>query len=246
MDGTGGPPVSDSVVTVEDGRIRAAGPRASLMVPPEAEKIDGAGKFIVPGLIDVAQLAAQGGQAVVVRPGDSDALLEQARRDHRPIIADIFSLSDARRMTDRGATVLLHTIRDQPVTDSRFIAHLRDLRIVVAPMLTQEHDPAVLAVAKRNTSMMAEGGVLMAVGSRGDPYREMELLVEAGIPPSEVLVAATRHGAMALHLLDQAGTIEPGKRADLVILTANPAEDIRNLRKAERVMREGRWIEPPR
>jgi hypothetical protein len=46
MDGTGGPPISDSVVTIEGSRIRAVGNRASLLVPPEAEKIDGAGKFV--------------------------------------------------------------------------------------------------------------------------------------------------------------------------------------------------------
>ena len=76
--------------------------------------------------------------------------------------------------------------------------------------------------------------------------REMELLVEAGLTPADVLVAATRNGAAALDELDEAGTIEPGKRADLLLLSANPAEDIRNLRKTDRGMRGGLWIEPPR
>jgi imidazolonepropionase-like amidohydrolase len=74
----------------------------------------------------------------------------------------------------------------------------------------------------------------------------MDLLVEAGLSPADVLVAATRNGAAALHDHDQAGTIEPGKRADLLLLSANPAEDIRNLRKTDRGMRGGLWIEPPR
>jgi imidazolonepropionase-like amidohydrolase len=55
------------------------------------------------------------------------------------------------------------------------------------------------------------------------------------------LVAATRYGAAALHQLEGTGTLEPGKRADLLLLPANPAEDIRNLRKAARVMRDGQW-----
>jgi imidazolonepropionase-like amidohydrolase len=54
-------------------------------------------------------------------------------------------------------------------------------------------------------------------------------------------VAATRNGAAALHEVDEAGTIEPGKRADLLLLSANPAEDIRNLRKIVRTMRDGQW-----
>jgi imidazolonepropionase-like amidohydrolase len=78
--------------------------------------------------------------------------------------------------------------------------------------------------------------VPIAVGSGSDPYREMELLVEAGLSPSDVLVAATRNGAAALHELDEVGTIEPGKRADLLLLSANPAEDIRNLRRVVRVI----------
>ena len=76
--------------------------------------------------------------------------------------------------------------------------------------------------------------------------REMELLVEAGLTPADVLVAATRNGAAALDELDEAGTIEPGKRADLLLLSANPAEDIRNLRKTDRGMRAGQWIERAR
>ena len=242
LDGTGGPPISDSVVTIENGRIRAAGARASLLVPPEAEKIDGAGRFIVPGLIDVAQSASLSGGVRVVRPGEADAVLDQARQDHRPLLAEVSSLREARTMVDRGATGFLHMIRDQEVTDAALVARLRDLRIVFVPMLATESRPAELALAKRNTRRLADGGVLMAMGSGGDPYREMELMVEAGLTPSEVLVASTQHGARALATLDQAGTLEPGKRADLMLLSANPAEDIRNVRKIDRVMRGGVWI----
>jgi imidazolonepropionase-like amidohydrolase len=79
------------------------------------------------------------------------------------------------------------------------------------------------------------------VGSGNDPYREMELLVEAGLSPADVLVDATRNGAGALHEVNDVGTIEPGKRADLLLLSANPMEDIRQLRKVDRVMRDGQW-----
>ena len=58
--------------------------------------------------------------------------------------------------------------------------------------------------------------------------REAEQLAAAGIPPLDVIVAATRNGAAALHDRD-AGTIQAGKRANLLLLSANPGEDIRNL-----------------
>src|ERR1017187_178528 len=137
-------------------------------------------------------------------------------------------------------------IRDTEAIDPAFIARLRDLRIVFVPMLAEERDPAKFALAKRNTKRLADGGVPIAVGSGGDMQREMDLMVEAGLSPADVLVAATRNGAAALHTLDQAGTIEPGKRADLLLLSANPAEDIRNLRKIDRSMRDGLWVERPK
>jgi imidazolonepropionase-like amidohydrolase len=244
IDGTGGPPISDSVVTIENGRIRAVGARVSLPVPAEAEKIDGAGKFVVPAPIDVLRRSAGAGSVgyTVVRPGDADSVLEQARRDRTPLFADIFSLRDARTMVDRGVTGFLHMIRDTEAIDPAFVARLRDLRIVFVPLLAEERNAAALALAKRNTKRLADGGVAIAVGSGSDTYREMDLLVEAGISPADVLVAATRNGAAALHVLDREGTVEPGKRSDLLVLSANPVEDIRNLRKVERVMRAGLWI----
>ncbi|HEY0783111.1 MAG TPA: amidohydrolase family protein, partial [Thermoanaerobaculia bacterium] len=72
-------------------------------------------------------------------------------------------------------------------------------------------------------------------------HQELALLAEAGIPPRDVLRIATRNGAQALGLLAEAGTLEPGKRADLVVLTADPLQDIRNTRSIEAVMQGGVW-----
>ena len=245
IDGTGGPPISDSVLTIENGRIRAVGTRASLPVPPEAEKIDGAGKFVTPSPVNVLPSGSATPAYTVVRPGDPDSLLDPARQDRTPLFAAVSSLTDARTMVDRGVTGFLHMIRDTDSIDPAFIARLRDLRIVFIPLLAEERNPALMAVAKRNTRRLAEGGVAMAAGSRGDLYGEIDLLAEAGLSPAEVLVAATRNGAAALHQLDQRGTLEPGKRADLLVLSANPDEDIRNLQKVDRVMLAGQWVTPP-
>lgn len=59
--------------------------------------------------------------------------------------------------------------------------------------------------------------------------REMELLQEAGFHPLEVIRAATLHGAQALRLDDQIGSIRPGKLADLVITAENPLENFKVL-----------------
>ena len=70
-------------------------------------------------------------------------------------------------------------------------------------------------------------------------HREMELYVEAGFSPMEALQAATIVSARAMGVEKDSGTIEPGKRADLVILGANPLDNISNIRKTEKVMQGG-------
>jgi imidazolonepropionase-like amidohydrolase len=74
-------------------------------------------------------------------------------------------------------------------------------------------------------------------------HRELELLVEAGLSPVDVITAATHNGALALRKLDELGTIEAGKRADLLLLNANPLEDVRNFRKIDQLMLDGEWVD---
>ncbi len=71
----------------------------------------------------------------------------------------------------------------------------------------------------------------------------IEGLVELGMTPSEAIVAATRHGAIACKALDEFGTLEAGKLADILVLGADPLADISNIRKLEVVMKEGEIID---
>lgn len=75
-------------------------------------------------------------------------------------------------------------------------------------------------------------------------HREMELLVSSGIPPIEVLSIATINGAVALGIANETGTVEVGKRADLVILNADPIQSISNTRSIESVFLAGTKQEP--
>ncbi|MEO0556836.1 MAG: amidohydrolase family protein [Bacteroidota bacterium] len=99
-----------------------------------------------------------------------------------------------------------------------------------------------------------DGGVRLTAGSDtpnawvipGEGlHRELELLVDAGIPPEEVLQIATRNGAEALGLLNEIGTIEAGKQADLLLLTADPLDNIANTRQIAWVMQAGHRSAPP-
>ena len=75
-------------------------------------------------------------------------------------------------------------------------------------------------------------------------HQEMELLVESGLPPAAVLIAATRNNARAINQTADLGSIAVGKRADLVLLAADPLADIRNTRKIDRVVHGGQVCDP--
>lgn len=72
-------------------------------------------------------------------------------------------------------------------------------------------------------------------------HRELELLVGAGFMPVDALLAATRDAARLLGA-DSVGVIAPGRKADLVVLSADPTADIRNLRRIEQVMVRGQLL----
>ncbi len=106
--------------------------------------------------------------------------------------------------------------------------------------------------ALRITRAGHKAGLLFLAGtdSGGVPYLyfgsslhdELALLVSAGFTPMQALQAATRDPAQFLGLEDT-GTLEPGKRADLVLLRANPLADVRNTEKIEAVILGGRLLD---
>ena len=92
-----------------------------------------------------------------------------------------------------------------------------------------------------------KAGVKIACGSDSTPTaeftrRELEYMVKAGMSEMEALIAATRTGADLCEVADRLGTIEVGKLADLLVLSANPLEDISNVRKIKRVLKNGKPV----
>ena len=80
---------------------------------------------------------------------------------------------------------------------------------------------------------------------RAGLFEELELLVEkSGLTPMQALQTATSVGAKALELDSKIGTVKVGKAADLVVISANPLEDISNTRKIAVVFKDGQRVEP--
>ena len=103
-----------------------------------------------------------------------------------------------------------------------------------------------------SVGVLHQNGVTLVLGTdTGNPFvfpgysvhHELELLVRAGLPPMQALVAATRNAARMIGAEAEFGTIEVGRRADLLVLDADPLEDIRNTRTLETVVLEGRVVD---
>jgi imidazolonepropionase-like amidohydrolase len=106
--------------------------------------------------------------------------------------------------------------------------------------------------ALRNLELLSDGGVMIAMGTdsgtgtgRWQGYFEqveMELMVKAGMTPMQTLVASTGNAAKVMGLDKELGTLQPGKRADFVVLAADPLADIKNTRTIESVWIDGRQM----
>jgi imidazolonepropionase-like amidohydrolase len=111
-----------------------------------------------------------------------------------------------------------------------------------------------LAMAERNLKTMADSGVRIGFGTDGGAFptrvqgfaehREMQLMVAAGLTPAQVLQYATRRAAELAGVDATAGTVEPGKVADFLVLAGDPLADIANTTKLVAVWHTGRMITP--
>jgi imidazolonepropionase-like amidohydrolase len=90
-----------------------------------------------------------------------------------------------------------------------------------------------------------EGGAKAGLGSHGEvqgigAHWELWMMSSGGLKPMAALRAATIDGATSIGLGKDIGSLEPGKLADLIVLDANPLDDIKNSSKISQVMKNGR------
>ncbi|WP_342083510.1 amidohydrolase family protein [Dyadobacter sp. OTU695] len=151
---------------------------------------------------------------------------------------------------------------DSPVTDSLAV-FLRNKGTFISPTLGAfEYQATVgqpldttrlegFGKMKKITGKLHRGGARIVVGSHSMiPYaetgwafqREMELLVDSGMSPAEVITAATIQNALFFRIEGRLGSIEKGKQADLILIKGDPLKNISATRNVRKVMLNGVWV----
>jgi imidazolonepropionase-like amidohydrolase len=122
----------------------------------------------------------------------------------------------------------------------------------MAKSRTAQAYKAALPVARRNLKKAADAGVLIVMGTDAGPFPErfqgyfehveMEMMVESGLTPAQVLRASTADAARAMRV-DGVGTLAKGAWADFVVLDRDPLQDIRNTRSISAVWIAGNQVQ---
>jgi imidazolonepropionase-like amidohydrolase len=160
--------------------------------------------------------------------------------------------SGRRRLAD------LKFLEEPLIADTTPPWFLADLRAEATRNLSEEEKSEVQRSAagfeemKRNVKKLLDAGVLVAAGTDA-PYpgvfqgealhRELELLVAAGLTPLEAIRLATFNAARIMHAEDEWGSLQAGRAANVVVVAGNPAEQIRDTRKIEIVIRNGKILD---
>lgn len=157
----------------------------------------------------------------------------------KSLLGNEFELNDPNGIVDpKTRSLLARAGNFKDMIDTAFVK-----RIIRTFPESPQHE-----TARKNLLRVYKAGIPIAVGTdAGIPgvlhglsiYDEMEAIQEAGIPPSDIIVMATRNGAMTMERLDDFGTLEEGKMADLIILEDDPGLDVSNFRSISHVMRGG-------
>ena len=180
------------------------------------------------------------------------ALVAEAHANNIKILTHTVTVERAAIAGRAGVDILAHSMLDADV-DQETIDILKASGTAYAGTLAvyeadkpgrpafAENTPAMesrrirFATGLRNVKALHDNGVLIALGTdAGMPLtphgrstlHEMELMVEAGLSPTEALMAGTSNSAKAIDVIDQRGTIEVGKAADIVLIKGEPWTDI--------------------
>lgn len=184
---------------------------------------------------------------------DQKKIVAAAKRVAKADVAIVPTLVQAEHALARPETLASWLERDELLLVPNDVRKFWEDRVRAMSQQIGQEDWEVVARGSSNrmalvNALEEEGATLLAGTDTPNPFavpgvsihRELDLLVRAGLTPKEALAAATREAAVFVGQGSEWGTIEVGKRADLVLLERNPLESIRATTTISRVMVRGR------
>jgi hypothetical protein len=228
VDGSGNEPFVGTIV-FSGGRISAVGRQVD--VPADAERIDGAGKAVLPGLIDAG-----------VRAALVDTATEAGRRRLGVALAS-------------GITTAAAGVEGAPLPSSALANAVQPRLHLLGPVEPPAPAPPANVRARRNATLaialdadpagaaavIRQMKARMAVSglARDDGALDLAAVAASGLTPLEAVTAMTGGGAWALGLQSDRGLLAPGMRADLVVVAGDPSATLDALLQIERVFLGG-------
>ncbi|KAL2126383.1 hypothetical protein VTI74DRAFT_1018 [Chaetomium olivicolor] len=182
---------------------------------------------------------------------EMEAIVAEANMAGLPVAAHAGEAGTALMAVRAGVTSVEHVFEDGEGVMGEVVEEMRKRGTVWVPTLAAAEmyfDEGKIGRCKERVKRAFDGGVVIAAGgdtgtfNHGLNVREMEIMMEAGIPVEEVLVAGTYHGWLACGKDAcgfRFGWWEEGNRADIIALDTDPREDPKALRKVSFVMKDG-------
>jgi imidazolonepropionase-like amidohydrolase len=205
----------------------------------------------VPGFAMVAHAEEFAKHSKAFTDDDAQRFAEMAKRNGTSLTPTLtvwrWIVSQTRSLDELRASPHLQyvhpLIRGRWLNDNGYNRDSSPRRIAFFERMEVFHNKLVAAFKAARVPIVAGTDTLTSGVVAGfSLHDELELLVGAGLTHQEALVSATRLPAEWLGVAEDRGTIEPGKRADLVLLDADPLTRISNTRKIAGVCVNGRWI----
>ncbi|MHC4227314.1 MAG: amidohydrolase family protein [Planctomycetota bacterium] len=185
------------------------------------------------------------------------AIVDEAHKHKLAVTVHTHREQDVIDAVEAGADGVEHGVSDAKLSDNCPANLLLERNVNYTPTLwimrigSLASGSKSFEITKQNLKFLSDKGVRISLGTDTlcsmprpglNTIQEMEFMVEAGLTPEKVIRAATRNAAEHLGLLEDLGTIEPGKIADLIIIDGDPLKDISSLHQIQMVIKAGRIV----